>query len=276
MGGRKNSIDLTTTLQNIKMNLNFNSNLTSSYSSNSQIARVLTEDWVKRNSYCPSCGNSKLSEFENNKPVADFYCNNCLEEFELKSKGGNKLGNKIMDGAYSTMIGRINSQNNPNFFFLNYEKKNLTVNNFLIIPKHFFVPEIIEKRKPLSVNARRAGWTGCNIDITKIPESGRIFIIQNSEIINQNIVQDKWLSTIFLKNKNIDSRGWIIDIMNCIDKIKNNTFSLDEMYNFENQLKLKHPSNNHIKDKIRQQLQYLRDKGIIEFLGRGVYKKTIL
>jgi type II restriction enzyme len=47
------------------MNLNFNVNLTSNYSSNSQIARVLTEDWVKRNSYCPSCGNSTLSEFEN-------------------------------------------------------------------------------------------------------------------------------------------------------------------------------------------------------------------
>ena len=64
--------------------------------------------------------------------------------------------------------------------------------------------------------------------------------------------------------------------MNCIDKIKNETFTLDEMYNFESQLKLKYPSNNHIKDKIRQQLQYLRDKGIIEFIGRGVYKKIIL
>ena len=258
------------------MNLNFNVDLTNNYISNSQIARVLTEDWVKQNGYCPNCGNLKLSEFENNKPVADFYCNNCLEEFELKSKGGNKLGNKITDGAYSTMIERINSQNNPNFFFLNYEKKNLTVSNFLIIPKHFFVPEIIEKRKPLSDKARRAGWTGCNIDITKIPESGRIFLVQNSEIVKQNIVHDKWLSTVFLKTKNIDSRGWIIDIMNCIDKIKNDTFTLDEMYNFENQLKLKYPSNNYIKDKIRQQLQYLRDKGIVEFVGRGIYKKAIL
>ena len=35
-------------------------------------------------------------------------------------------------------------------------------------------------------------------------------------------------------------------------KIKNETFTLDEMYNFESQLKLKYPSNNHIKDKIRQ------------------------
>ena len=33
-------------------------------------------------------------------------------------------------------------------------------------------------------------------------------------------------------------------------------------------------ANNFIKDKIRQQLQLLRDKGIIEFVGRGNYKKV--
>ena len=58
-----------------------------------------------------------------------------------------------------------------------------------------------------------------------------------------------------------------------IDKIKNDTFSLKEIYIFETYLKTKYPNNNHIKDKIRQQLQILRDKGIIEFSGRGSYKK---
>ena len=50
--------------------------------------------------------------------------------------------------------------------------------------------------------------------------------------------------------------------------------TLDEVYKFEGKLKLKYPSNNFIKDKIRQQLQLLRDKGIIEFVGRGNYKKV--
>jgi type II restriction enzyme len=35
----------------------------------------------------------------------------------------------------------------------------------------------------------------------------------------------------------------------------------------------KHPDNRNIKDKIRQQLQYLRDLGLIEFKERGVYRK---
>jgi type II restriction enzyme len=61
--------------------------------------------------------------------------------------------------------------------------------------------------------------------------------------------------------------------MNCIDSINNEKFTLDDVYKFEEKLKLKYPNNNFIKDKIRQQLQFLRDKGIIEFSGRGNYKK---
>ena len=125
------------------MNLNFNTKLAVGYKSNSQIARVLTEHWVKENAYCPCCGNLPLYEYENNRPVADFYCKNCIEEFELKSKNG-KLSNTINDGAYSTMIERINSNKNPNFFFLTYSK-NWSVENFLIIPKQFFTTSIIIK-----------------------------------------------------------------------------------------------------------------------------------
>ena len=44
------------------------------------------------------------------------------------------------------------------------------------------------------------------------------------------------------------------------------------MYDFENELSLKHPNNHHVKDKIRQQLQVLRDKGYIDFVRPGLYK----
>ena len=252
------------------MNLNFNIDLAEGYKSNSQIARVLTENWVKENSYCPNYGQLPLNDFENNMPVADFYCIECKEEFELKSKNG-KLSTIINDGAYDSMIKRITSDTNPNFFFLTYDKN--TVDNFLVIPKQFFTPEIIIKRKPLSITAKRAGWVGCNIDISKVPENGRIFIVENSKIIEQEKVHLKLKSTEFLKSKSLESRGWILDILNCVEQIKKQSFTLDELYAFENKLKIKYPNNNHIKDKIRQQLQLLRDKGLIEFNGRGNYKK---
>lgn len=212
------------------MNLDFDTYKANNYTSNSQIARVLTEDWVKSNSYCPDCGEAHLNEFENNKPVADFYCKSCLEQYELKSKSAFKVGNKIVDGAYSTMIDRINSDENPNFFFLTYDKTKWQVNNFVIIPKHYFTSDIIIKRKPLSENARRAGWVGCNIDITKVPESGRIFLVKNSEVISKEKVQFKWKETDFLKSKKGESKGWILDIMNCVDAIHKDTFSLNEIF----------------------------------------------
>jgi type II restriction enzyme len=253
------------------MNLSFNLKLAEGYQSNSQIARILTENWVLNHSYCPSCGDLPLNEFENNRPVADFYCQKCTEEFELKSKAG-RLTNTITDGAYSTMIERINSENNPNFFFLTYSK-NWSVNDFLIIPKQFFTEEIIIKRPPLAPTARRAGWVGCHIDISKVAESGKVFLVKNKEIIDPEVVNQFFNKTLFLRQKSSDSKGWILDIMKCIDEIKTDIFNLDEIYKFEQKLKLKYPNNNFIKDKIRQQLQILRDKGIVEFIGRGKYKK---
>jgi len=254
------------------MNLAFNTNLAIGYKSNSQIARLLTENWVLNNSYCPNCGNLPLNGFTNNRPVADFYCKTCSEEFELKSKGG-KLSNTITDGAYSKMIERINSENNPNFFLLTYTKQ-WTVSDFLIIPKQFFTPEIIIKRPALSETARRSGWVGCNIDISKVAEAGKVYLVKNTQIINQDFVQEKFNKTLFLRTKSKDAKGWVLDIMQCVDLIKKDTFTLDEIYSFEQKLKLKYPNNNFIKDKIRQQLQVLRDKGIIEFIGRGNYKKV--
>lgn len=254
------------------MNLTFNTSLADGYTSNSQIARILTENWALKSLYCPSCGGLPLNAFENNRPVADFHCKRCNEEFELKSKHG-KLSNTINDGAYSTMIERINSENNPNFFFLTYTK-NWKVNNLLVIPKQFFTPEIIIKRPPLAKSARRAGWVGCNIDISKVSDSGKVFLIKNTQIIDRNIVKETFNRTLFLRTKSKSARGWTLDVMACVDLIKKEAFTLDEIYSFEKDLKLKYPNNNFIKDKIRQQLQLLRDKGIIEFVSRGNYRKV--
>ena len=256
------------------MNLNFDSSLVGNYHSGTQIVRVLTENWVNQNMYCPRCGNLYIEHFENNRPVADFYCPSCNNEYELKSKDG-ALGNKINDGAYSTMIERITSNNNPDFFFMSYSKRELKVTDLVLIPKHFFVPDIIEKRKPLTPTARRAGWVGCNILIHKIPEQGRIPIISNSKIINIDNVVNKVKKSNQLVTKDIDSRGWLMDILRCVNNISEQIFTLEGMYEYENELRIKHPQNNNIKPKIRQQLQFLRDKGFIEFLGNGRYRKII-
>lgn len=254
------------------MNLQMHADIANGYNSNSQRIRVITENWANQNLYCPYCGNDYIHRFENNRPVADFYCPHCAEEYELKSKSG-AIGKKVSDGAYETMIERIRSINNPSLFVLQYNKPRLAVENVFIIPKHFWVTDAIEKRKPLSPTARRAGWVGCSILVSQIPEEGKIFLVKNKEQLPVDSVLQKIQKTSFIANYRMDARGWILDILNCIHRIPDTHFSLDKMYAFEDELALKHPENHHIKDKIRQQLQVLRDKEIIEFCGQGNYKK---
>lgn len=254
------------------MKLILDSHLADNYTSQSQKIRVLTETWVDDAIFCPNCGCKDIDKYPNCKPVADFYCSNCGEDYELKSKR-NSLGQKVVDGAYKTMLERLQGQNNPNFFFLNYSLANYKIVNFIVIPKHFFVPEIIEKRKPLSESARRSGWTGCNILLNDIPKSGKIFYVKNGEIETKENILKNWQRTLFLrKTQKAELKGWILDVMNCIDRINKREFTLQELYLFEGSLQRKHPENKHVKDKIRQQVQFLREKAYLEFIGRGEYR----
>lgn len=253
------------------MQLTFNTALAGIYASSSQKIRVLTEDWVGRTIFCPNCGHEDITQYENNRPVADFHCQNCQEEYELKSKNG-KIGTRIVDGAYSTMIERLVSRANPNFFMLSYDMVSYSVKNFMVVPKHFFIPEVIEKRKPLSDTAKRAGWIGCNILLNSVPESGKVFFIRDGLISHKEDVLSKWKKTLFLREEqNISAKGWLLDVMRCIERIGRKEFNIEDVYRFEKELTALHPDNKHVKDKIRQQLQVLRDKNYLEFTSRGKY-----
>ncbi len=256
------------------MNLQFDTSLAEGYKSASQIARVLTENWLARNMYCPICGEQTIRHAEPNAPVKDYVCDNCKSQYELKSKksASDRFQSTVNDGVYRTMIDRITSLNNPSFFFMHYDR--YEVNNLVIVPKCFFTPDVIEKRKPLSDSARRANWEGCNILMQKIPATAKIPIILNGEVIPVANVVSQYRKVCNLQTRSVESRGWLIDTLHIVERMED-TFQLKHMYDFCDELKAKHPNNNHIKDKIRQQLQFLRDKGFIEFKGNGIYKKTV-
>lgn len=256
------------------MNLIFNKQLANDYKSASQKARVLTERWVDESVFCPNCGHLNIDKYPNNQPVADFFCSNCREDYELKSKQNN-IGTKILDGAYRTKMERLRSSSNPNLFVLNYNLQNFSVLDFFVIPKHFFIPEIIERRKPLAASARRAGWVGSNILLQKIPQVGKIFLVKQQRVKFKKEVLAEWKKTLFLREeKEVSARGWLLDVMRCIEKVGKREFTLEDVYTFEDELNILHPDNRHIKDKIRQQLQILRDKGYLDFVSRGYYRLT--
>lgn len=189
----------------------------------------------------------------------------------MKSKKGG-FGKKINDGAYDSMMERLASNTSPHFFFLNYTLE-FKVKNLIVVPNYFVQFSAIEKRRPLSSAAKRAGWVGCNIISSDIAEAGKISIVENFNVVDRKIVKQKWSQTKFLQNnENIEMRSWALDVLKCIEALKAEKFTLKQIYQFEQELIRKHPKNNHVKDKIRQQLQILRDKGLLEFVSSGVYR----
>ena len=81
-----------------------------------------------------------------------------------------------------------------------------------------------------------------NIDLTKIGET-----LSDTELEK---LKDR-VNAFLKESKNLDSRGWLLDIMKCIEKMDKKDFSLSEIYQFENYLGLQHPNNNNIQAKIR-------------------------
>jgi type II restriction enzyme len=67
----------------------------------------------------------------------------------------------------------------------------------------------------------------------------------------------------------LEAKGWLVHVMRCIERLGKSHFSLDEVYGFE---PAAYPGNRHVRPKIRQKLQVLRDNGYLDFLSRGNYK----
>lgn len=173
------------------------------------------------------------------------------------------------------MIDRIQANDNPNFFFLSYQKTDFSVQQLVLIPKHFMTTEMIVARKPLAPHTRRAGWVGCIIDLSIVPQSGKILLINNAQVMPRAQVQKQWREHLFLREQSHKQRGWLMAVMQLLEHISSAEFSIQEMYAFEPLLQKQFPNNRNIQAKIRQQLQILRDLHIIEFTARGRYRKRL-
>lgn len=60
--------------------------------------------------------------------------------------------------------------------------------------------------------------------------------------------------------------------MKCVEAIGTPEFQIEDVYAFQERLGLLYPDNKNVKPKIRQQLQFLRDRGYLEFVSRGYYR----
>lgn len=241
------------------------------YKSASQRARLGTESWGAENFFCPACESPRLRPAPQGTAAIDYICLACDSPFQLKSQS-KVPGSRIVDAAYSQMRRAILEDRTPNLFVLHYDLAEWAVRTLILIPRFAFALSAVERRKPLAATARRAGWVGCNIVLDRIPETVRIPVIQEGRVWSKSAVREAYRRLRPLEKLRVERRGWTLDVLHAIHSLRRREFTLAEAYSLASALATLHPDNRHVEPKIRQQLQVLRDAGLLEFVERGRYR----
>ena len=116
-------------------------------------------------------------------------------------------------------------------------------------------------------------------------------------IVPPEEVREKFRRVKPLKDIPITQRGWTLDVLNVVRRLvesrrrghetpseksgmgqslltssPTNEFTTADAYVFTRELEKLHPDNRHVRDKIRQQLQVLRDAGLLLHVERGIWR----
>lgn len=242
------------------------------YSSRSQQVRRITEGWVALNGYCLRCDSDRLTPTSANTHTRDFTCESCRHGYELKSKLGS-FSNRVLDGAYSAMLKTIREGRTPTFLLLEYSDS-WSIERLRAVHHSLITEAAIQPRKPLSSSARRAGWVGCNILLPEIAAQGQIVVLANGAFSPKNVAREAFARLERLSSLPSSNRGWAAAVLRLTERLDRN-FTLQQMYAFEPELQFLFRNNRHIRAKIRQQLQILRDARLIKFCGGGRYERNI-
>lgn len=254
------------------MDVGLNFDLAAGYTSGAQIARVVSEDWVSRELPCIACGAPALHHAPANSPALDFACRTCSAGYELKSKKG-AFGSRLLDGEHNALLSRLSSDTAPNFLLLRYDRGSARVEDLYAIHSGLLTPMAIERRPPLPATARRAGWIGSIIDLSRLPIGSMIPIVRDGVPRSFEAARRDWRAYQDITTMAPAIRGWVSDVLSCVQRLHPAEFNLRDVYSFEEDLRQSHPGNQHVRDKIRQQLQVLVRMGYIERLSPGLYRR---
>jgi type II restriction enzyme len=169
------------------------------------------------------------------------------------------------------MTAAIREGRTPSLLLLEYSSS-WEVQDLTALHHSLITLDCIEERRALGPTARRAGWIGCNIILPKIAFDGRIPLVTAGNAVAREAPRTAFARLQFLSKMPAHRRGWAASLLNLLRQLPNDRFSLSEAYSFELHLTELYPENKNVRPKIRQQLQVLRDAGIIQFESRGMYR----
>jgi type II restriction enzyme len=247
------------------------------YTSASQITKNATEPWAAENLFCPSCPSNRLEPTPANTKVVDFECPRCSLRVQLKASS-KRFGRAFTNSAYAPKVEAIKTRRMPDYALLSYDREAWVVRGLEFVPGHFLSLGVIQRRNPLKPTARRSGWVGSKVLLGLLPPDARVGVVQEGKVRARREVREQYARTKPLKARGADTVGWTVDVLREVRELAPATdavFTLRELYAAAAKtLAGLHPKNRHVEEKMRQQMQVLRDMGIVEFVPgkRGTYR----
>lgn len=127
---------------------------------------------------CPKCKkNNTLKCLPPNFKCADIICDFCGYLAQVKSvasDGINDLPKRILGAAWGVQKDRLDSCIYIPLFIVLYKSK--TEFGIYYLSADLQKPDMFIPRKPLSENAKRAGWQGFMYDLTRLNENSIVRI----------------------------------------------------------------------------------------------------
>jgi type II restriction enzyme len=183
------------------------------------------------------------------------------------------FGARIAGASYQAAANAITENQSPSIVLLQYDKKSWFVTNVLMIHSKCLTEDSIIKRKGLSSRAERKGWIGYDLLLGNTLRTGRVPVVVHGKVIERDFVIRSWKAAEKLAQSIGSLTGWNRDVMWYIDQL-GTSFSLEDVCAMESKWARRYPNNQNIRAKIRQQLQFLRNKGLVVFNGGGKYTRT--
>jgi len=140
------------------------------WKSNSRIIGRAAEIFSCEKMKCIKCNEANWLECVTNEKSKDQICKNCGKKYQIKCKKITKKSYhtikkngefKTIGAEYNTTLKSIEYQ--IDYIIILYEKMTYNILDIIHVESKDITKDNIIPRKPLTKNARRAGWQGCNL-----------------------------------------------------------------------------------------------------------------
>lgn len=112
----------------------------------------------------------------------------------------------------------------------------------------------------------------CDLNLSFIPTDGKIALVTNGIVHAASDTRRQFQESARFGDVKLADRGWAASVLAIVRKICKPLVTNADLFAYIEELHAAYPGNNHIREKIRQQMQLLMRLGYVERISRGEYQ----